>query len=252
MDHSFLLLCINTGRGRVLEQIAITALHIENDEQLFNRIREDYRGIRGRESWRQQTGFLWTLSSKLRELLHIPIPLDLTIPKALEFVKFRLVPVKACCQPWHFVSPAFPPEPEVTVKRTYHYRPCPQDEFEITSLDDILLHSLLEPGPHLDHYWLDLFPKKLREMLIYKSGSPDANTGWGIRIVEGLNWVALFWLALFVTGFSGVLAIVYSILTRDPGGGFTMAGYFVTLLSVGVACLQVKPTLLAGVASPQG
>ena len=45
--------------------------------------------------------------------------LNLTIPKALEFVKFRLAPVKTRFQPWHFVSPAIPPEAEVKVKRWY-------------------------------------------------------------------------------------------------------------------------------------
>ena len=117
------------------------------------------------------------------------------------------------------------------MKKTYDYRPCPQDEFEITSLDDDLLHPLLEPGPQLDHYWLDTFPKELNEALEYRSGSPDTSTGWGIRIVDGLNWALVLWLALAVIAFSGVLGVIYSVVKKDPGGGFTMAGYLVTFLS---------------------
>jgi hypothetical protein len=243
VGHMFLLLCLNTSRSRVLEQISITALSIGNDQQLFDRIREEYYGIRGRESWYQKTAFLQTLSSKFRWLTDVLMTVDLTIPKALQFVKFRLVPVKTCCQPWHFVSPAFPPETEVKVKKTYDYRPCPQDEFEITNLDDVLLHSLLESGPHLDHYWLDMFPKKLHETLEYRSGSPDANTGWGIRIVDGLNWIIILRLSLAVVAFSGILGLIYSIVKKDPGGGFTMAGYLVTLIFLGFAYLQAKPTV---------
>jgi hypothetical protein len=243
VDHMFLLLCINTGRSWVLEQIGITTLDIGNDQQLFDRIREEYYIIRKREAWYQKTVLLQILSSKLPWLSHILKTLDLTVPKALDFVKFRLVPVKTCCQPWHFVSPAFPPEPEVKVKKTYDYRPCPQDEFEITSLDHVLLHSLLEPGPHLDHYWLDMFPKKLQEILEYRTGSPNANIGWGIRIVDGPDWAVVLWLALAVMSFSGVLGVIYSIVKKDPGGGFTMAGFLVTLIFVGFAYLQAKTTM---------
>ncbi len=64
----FLLLCLNTGRSRVLEQISITVLSIGNDQQLFDRIREEHYGIRGKESWYQKTALLQTLSLKFRWL----------------------------------------------------------------------------------------------------------------------------------------------------------------------------------------
>lgn len=69
---------------------------IGNDQQLFDRIREEYLRIRGKVSWYQKTAFLQTLSLKFRWLTDVLMTVDLTIPNALQFVKFRLVPVKTC------------------------------------------------------------------------------------------------------------------------------------------------------------
>lgn len=146
-------------------------------------------------------------------------------------------------QPWHFSSPSVPPEPEVKVKKSYHYHPCPQDEVDLTSLRDAMLHSLLKPGPHLDEFWLNRFPKKLREGLVYRSGLADGNAGWGIHIVYGPNAVLIVWLALVVVTLSGALGIIYSVVREDPGGGFGMASWMVAWLTCAVTCLQLKPRM---------
>lgn len=152
------------------------------------------------------------------------------------------------CRPWNFHAPSLPPEVEVHIKETYSYTPCPQD-IDPTGLNGELLHHLWQPGPHLDHFWLDTFPKKLHEELRYisrgSSGSnqptDDDNAGWGIRVIEGVNWQAVACLALVILFISAGLAIVYSALTHDVGGGFGMAAFLGILPALSIAILQLRP-----------
>lgn len=97
------------------------------------------------------------LSSKLRWLSHALV--ESHNPQSPRICQVQARSFKTRFQPWHFVSPAFPPEAEVKVKKTNDYRPCPQDEFELTSLDDVLLHSFLEPGLTLTITGLTCSPK---------------------------------------------------------------------------------------------
>jgi hypothetical protein len=158
----------------------------------------------------------------------------------MDFVRFSLIPVGLTEQPWHFRSPSLPPEHEVKVKKSYHYHPCPQDDIDFTSLRGAMLHSLLKPGPHLDGFWLNRFPKKLGESLKYKSGLAGGNTGWGIHIIHGPNAALIVWLALLVTTISGLLGTTYSVVRKDPGGGFGMASWMVSLLGLAITYLQLK------------
>lgn len=240
-DNQFLLLCISTSHTATLEHLDVNGL--QNDEYLFNKIREAYHQARANDAWYMQTSFTRFIFSKVDWLTQFISTLNFCSPKTMDFVRFRLIPVGLTVQPWHFNSPSLPPEPEVTVKKNYHYHPCPQDDADLTCLQGAMLHSLLKPGPHLDDFWLSRFPKKLREGLSYRSGLADGNTGWGIHIVHGPNAVLILWLALVVTTTSGLLGIAYSVVRKDPGGGFGMASWIVALLSLAIAYLQLKPRL---------
>jgi hypothetical protein len=191
-DNKFLLLCITTSHTVTLEHLGINGL--QNDEYLFDRIREAYYQASANDAWYMQTTFTRFMSSKLSWITQFVRTLNFGSPKTMDFVRFRLVPVGLTVQPWHFSSPSLPPEPEVKVKKSYHYHPCPQDDVDLTCLRGVILHSLLKPGPHMDEFWRDRFPKKLREGLIYRSGLANENTGWGIHIVQGPNAALIVWL----------------------------------------------------------
>lgn len=170
-------------------------------------------------------------------------PPDMTMIAGLDFVRFRLVPVREKTQPWNFTSPALPPEQEVRQQR-YLYAPCPHDDYEIASLDHVMMHSLLTPGPHLDRFWLDQFPKKLKVPLSYRYGSgtsdAPANVAWGLRLRYGVNWTAMLWVLVVVVALSGAAAIVYSVVLGDPGSAFQIAGYVLTAVALLMGYLQLR------------
>ena len=166
--------------------------------------------------------------------------LDLTSAHSIQFVRFQLVPIAMDIRPWNFSSPSLPPEVEVRVNKTYLYEPCPAD-VDPTGLSGELLHCLWKPGPHLDRFWLNLFPKKLKEALHYMSSKQEDNKGWGIHIVEGLNWASVTFLGLILVGISAVLGIVYSAVTHDVGAAFSISAFLGVLPALGIASLQLRP-----------
>jgi hypothetical protein len=237
-DSKFLLLCISTSHAVTLDHLDVNRL--QNDEYLFDKIRETYFQARANDAWYMQTSFTRFMASKVGWMAQFVSTLDFGSPKTMDFVRFKLIPVGLTVQPWHFSSPSLPPESEVKVKKSYHYHPCPQEDVDLTCLRGAILHSLLKPGPHLDEFWLNRFPKKLREGLIYRSGLVDGNVGWGIHIVQGPNAALIAWLALVVTTTSGLLGIGYSVVRKDPGGGFGMASWILALLALSIAYLELK------------
>lgn len=126
--------------------------------------------------------------------------------------------------PW-ILDCSLPPEEEVKVKGNYHYHPCPPYVWDQT-LGIPFLHVLLEPGNHLDSFWTNYIPKKLKQELKYQSGSdPRANIGWGIHIVEGFNWHALAVLTAIFIAISMVPALVYSLKKNDISSGFSVGSF---------------------------
>ena len=216
---------------------------LQNDEYLFDKIRAVYYQARANDAWYMQTATIRFMCSKFGWLRQFVGTLNLGSPRTMDFVRFRLVPVGMMVQPWYFSSPSIPPEPEVKVKKTYHYQPCPQDDVDLTGLRESMMHSLLNPGPHLDNFWLDRFPKKLREGLVYRSGRAEENTGWGIHIVQGPNAALRAWLILVVTIAGGLLGIVYSVVCKDTGGGFGIASWVIAVLALTVKYLELKPRM---------
>ena len=141
-------------------------------------------------------------------LLRIFRAIDLTVPHSTSFAGFQLVPIGMNMRLWNFRSPDLAPEIEVINKRTYHYAPCPiggnPNEFNRE-----VIRSLLQPNkPHLDRFWLDLSPIIPKEQLLYKTGSTEMCSGWGIHIVECLNRLTVVLLSIALLGVSGILGIV--------------------------------------------
>jgi len=73
--------------------------------------------------------------------------------------------------------------------------------------------------------------------LEYAHGAQPA-IGWGVHIVEGLNWRALWILFELVMLFSLLCVIVYARVCGDIPGAFTISTYFLTVLSLLVTLLS--------------
>ncbi|KIX01181.1 uncharacterized protein Z518_08906 [Rhinocladiella mackenziei CBS 650.93] len=69
------------------------------------------------------------------------------------------------------------------------------------------------------------------------------NTGWGIRVVEGVNWGSVTYLGLIQVSFSAVAGVVYSAVTHDVGGGFSIAAFLGMLPTLGILLVQLKPVV---------
>jgi hypothetical protein len=120
-----------------------------------------------------------------------------------------------------------PPETEVRARR-YLYEPVPMDDVEFA---DIPLAHLLKPRPHTDTFWMNTFPKKVREPLLRQAGIDGQRVvGWGIRINEGLNWTVISLLLLTLVLAIGAAVGVYAAITSDNESAFGLGAFLVAVL----------------------
>ncbi len=86
-------------------------------------------------------------------------------------------------------------------------------------------------------FCLTRFPKKTREQLqVPKCG--EAQAGWGIHYVEGLNWQKVYAARMVVCLLSLVFGLAWSILRNDVQGGFGVSAYMLGFLACTVGLLQ--------------
>lgn len=86
-------------------------------------------------------------------------------------------------------------------------------------------------------FCLTRFPKKTREQLqVPKCG--EAQAGWGIHYVEGLNWQKVYAAGMVVCLLSLVFGLAWSILRNDVQGGFGVSAYMLAFLACTVGLLQ--------------
>lgn len=268
-DPQFLLVCINTKHYTVLEHFNVSPHG--NDQHMFKQIRDAYRNIRGENEWRISLlvptwlSNLWYLISA--KLPSLPSPLNsLNVLSALritlgqiqfqriasaDFVrvcrgsqlvpyalgsriaytdssKFQMIPIGKGTFPGWFQKRQFPPKEEVWAGK-YLYEPVPMDDVDFL---EIPLSHLLEPGDHLDNFWIKTFPKKLCEPLIRKSGADGQRViGWGIRINEELNWRCILLLILGVLVATGISVVAYAAITSDNSSAFGMGAYLAAVFT---------------------
>ena len=136
------------------------------------------------------------------------------------------------------VEPALPPRREVDEKR-WHYHPCPQliSDFH---MDEAFITQMFEPqhAHPKDDPWLELSPKKLNDKFRYKQN--DTGMAWGIRIEEDLNPVAIAWIGLLISLLSGMIGVIYSLVTSDVGAAFTIAAWIAGNAALAVLYLQAS------------
>lgn len=200
--RKFLELCVNTGKfHKSLGEIDITNVNCDRD--LFTLTKQRYAEVRGHRS-----------------------RFFLLEPTAVEWVQFSL-------EERHRVGillrpKAVPPENEV-VSKHYEYAPCPLDALPPIP-DNIFLHHLTNPGPHRRPVWLRRLPKKVNDSIL---GSHDELvTGWGVHIIEGPNWLAVWQVAFCIVSTSGVFGITWSIYRSDVSGAFGVASWMTSVFTI--------------------
>ncbi|KAH8731586.1 hypothetical protein GQ44DRAFT_333772 [Phaeosphaeriaceae sp. PMI808] len=132
---------------------------------------------------------------------------------------------------------SLPPEIEVKQLKNYDYHPCPPD-IEEPLLQNQFMHELFKPGPHLDGYWTESFPKKLKDQLNYISGQRPV--GWGIIINEGINWPILWFGVLFTLILTGIVVLACAMRTGDVSSAAGLGAYFVATLTLVVTLQYYK------------
>jgi hypothetical protein len=199
VQRSFLELCVNTGKFRTtLHEISL--VHVGNDGELFTKIKDGYRHLRGFRATRY----------------------FLIEPVAVQFVRF-------CVEERHRVGIlALPPEEEVIGKR-YQYQPCPlRPPPPIPS--NVFVHYFNSSVYHPRSVWMDRLPKKLQESI--QSSCEPLTIGWGIHIIEGPNHNTIFWMLVLFVCLSLFASCIWTVLKGDIQGGFGIGAWMVSVPSV--------------------
>ena len=195
----FLEICVNTGKWhKSLGEIDIT--HVSCDRELFTLIKQRYEEVRG-----HRTKFFFLE------------------PARVEWVQFSLEErhrVGILLKPM-----AVPPKDEVDI-HNYEYDPCPLKPLPPIP-DNIFMHHLNDPGSHRRPLWLPRLPKKMKTSLL--TSNEELVTGWGLHIIEGPNWVAIWTAGFCVTCLSGVVSMLWSIIRNDVSGGFGIGSWLVSV-----------------------
>ena len=208
----FLELCVNTGEfQRQLAEIDVSS--VKSDAQLFDLIRERYRGLR---------------SFRLKYFL--------LKPADVHFVQFSVEDryrVGILDKPM-----AIPSEAEM-VSEGYDYRPRSLKPPPIPA--NIFLHHLANPGPHKRLVWGNRMPQKLDNSIL-QSQCPDDGlvTGWGVHIIEGLNKSILLLCTLAGLVVSGIVAMAWSIARDDVQGGFGIGAWLTSVQAIVLMLVVTK------------
>ena len=222
-EKRFLLLCINDSRYFInLKQINIT--NIDDDQFLFFRIREAYRQLKGK---------LWAFS--------------LMLPVSVEIVKFELVPISQSNPCVGVLEASYPPPMEVKDQR-YHYTPCPIN-LNPPICANVFLHAFFNPGAHTLRFWLNRLPKKLKHELVSNielttsTELDEPRIGWGIHIIEGLNWFLVTCMVICLLIFTGIFAVGWTVLRHASlQEGFGVGQYLVAVETAVMSALIIKWT----------
>ena len=135
------------------------------------------------------------------------------------------------------IEPGRPPEEEVDHNWLYH--PCPS-KIKSFKLSSSFIQTLLDPN-HASissEAWFPLLPKKVNTEFDEQQGGDCL--AYGIHIEEGQNRFAIVLVYLLASLVSGIVGVIYSI-AKDPGAGFTIAAWLVSVIGLAVACLQLLP-----------
>jgi hypothetical protein len=141
-----------------------------------------------------------------------------------------------------------PPEDEVKEER-YHYEECPlkvQPPMDYRSfLHYMEKHKHGDPTSstgivmHSNTIFLKRLPKKVG-VSILGSHQSALQFGWGVRIIEGPNKVALSWTTFFGLALSFVVSLLYCHFWHTQEQGFAIGQWMVAVLGAAMAALYFQ------------
>lgn len=142
-----------------------------------------------------------------------------------------------------------PPEIEVEKER-YHYYKCPLEtpppmpshvflHYMNCARTDQIQNSLGAPVIHKDAYFLNRLPKKVGCSIFLDSQS-DQLFGWGVRILEGPNKVALSWMLVAGILISFITAVVYDVVGKTTEQGFAIGQWMMAVIASVMAALYFQ------------
>ncbi|KAL8692509.1 MAG: hypothetical protein Q9218_002484 [Villophora microphyllina] len=208
IKERYLELCVNTSEYDItLAEIEISTSEtvINSDGELFDEIRRRYHKCRG------ALGFYNWLLLK---------------PVGVHFVQFCLNDDNVGI----LQSPlSLPTEKDVLKSREWEFCPCPCPLKAPPPIPtNVFLHLINSKRTHPRGTWLRRLPKKLNRSIQQSCEVPHAGLealGWGIHIVEGLNWqaVVLLYCVLALVGLA--VAVTYSVLKADVQAGAENIGW---------------------------
>ncbi|PQE12412.1 transcription factor c2h2 protein [Rutstroemia sp. NJR-2017a BVV2] len=210
IESLFLLLCYGEGRYSTrLLQLDLHSLDATSDQTIFRLLGQNYRQMRGR----------WISCISLRTLTSI---------KFVRFEMYRssLVDVRQ--------KDDVPPPGHVE----YRYLPTPPDL--VPPIGENHMMHLFQHPDHADEetVCLDRFPKKLKERLQCKPGTPTS-IGWGLEFVEDWDWKFIWWIAFAVLGLGSLLmGVLWVVFKHSVQDAFAIAAYMVAFVGVSVGALQ--------------
>ncbi|KLU91527.1 hypothetical protein MAPG_10045 [Magnaporthiopsis poae ATCC 64411] len=172
----------------------------------------------------------------------------LLVPRTVQYVKFQLIRLqKSGTRVGSYETGQIPSVKQV-YNMEYSYRPCPLDIGPYPLDPSIFMHLFLDPGDHADDpsMAVERLPKKLHSSLEDEMMRNTGNTaggcgsppiGWGIYIVEGLNWARIQVGVLVLLLATFPLSVVWSSKNEDVQGGMGIGQYLIALV---VAVLTVS------------
>lgn len=207
----YLLLCVNSSPTRTtMRNINLT--NVGHDEVLFHKIRRAYREMRG---------------------VYFRNPF--IVPQTIQYVKFELINRQRTGQcVGNFEPDSIPPVKELYNGR-YAYIPCPPDIGKYPMHPHVFMHSLLEPGDHTGSVAVERLPKKMHVILEHKGNLLDLPVGWGIYIVEGLNWGLIRIVVASAIVVTLGLTLGWCVGMRDVQGGAGIGSYAATIVAISLS-----------------
>ncbi|CAI4214429.1 unnamed protein product [Parascedosporium putredinis] len=211
----YLVLCFSSGAHRMaVRNIDLTNVH--HDEILFRKAREAYDEAKAAQ-FRNPFIVARTIHYVRIELLYLHHTGESVGNRELDSI----------------------PAIEDVYSGDYSYRPCPPDIGRYPIHPDIFMHSFKDPGDHTGSVAVARLPKKMRRPLTCANDSLNIPTGWGIYIVEGLNWplvgIVISLLMLVTAG----IALAWSVVQKDVQGGTGIGSLIAALTDVIVSVIFI-------------
>ncbi|MCJ1300976.1 hypothetical protein MMC08_003775 [Hypocenomyce scalaris] len=202
----FLLMCVKYGCW-ALRLKQENACSIQSDQQLFHILRVAHQEGR----------------PKLKSLLSFETLVSIKFVKFEVFKNYLTTIVKV---------PDLPPP-----SHKAEYCPC-SNSTEPPIGENLLMHYYHHPHDADDALvWFDRIPKKLHRR-VHLDDNRRTDVGWGVHLIEGLDWSKLWALGLIGLLLSLLFGVLWSVFAGSIQNGFAVAGCIMTVLTCALGMAQ--------------